>query len=87
MFYENNHYFSLCTVKPKLIDKTTMDSEAVINSVRKGLEHADLDATGLTFCMTVTGGIVNQAALYQTTTKNYFVKWNSKSCVSNSLHK
>ena len=59
-----------------------MDSDKVISSVRQGLESISHDVTDLTFGETVSGGIVDEAALYKTTSKKYFVKWNSKPCVS-----
>ena len=59
-----------------------MDCEDLLNAVKIGLESIDHDVKKLTYVGPVAGGIVNQAALYETGTKNYFVKWNTKPCVS-----
>ena len=59
-----------------------MDGEILLNAVKEGLETVDHDTDELVYGGPVTGGIVNQAASYKTKTKKYFVKWNSKLCVS-----
>ena len=59
-----------------------MDFEEVLDAIKMGLESVDHDTEKLTYIGPVSGGIVNQAALYDTGAKKYFVKWNTKPCVS-----
>ena len=59
-----------------------MDCEEILDAIKMGLESVDRDTEKLTLIGLVSGGIVNQSALYDTGTKKYFVKWNTKPCVS-----
>ena len=59
-----------------------MDCKELLIAVKMGLESIDHDTDKLTYRGPISGGIVNQAALFDTGKKKYFVKWNTKSCVS-----